>query len=654
MRRSSARALIPFLVILAVVVNMVPLDWNRFNASALNEQSIVVAYDLGNGGTINGQSVVTLTAQQGKTIQISNVTQVNTGYHFLGWTTEKNSGSIMYRPGDTVSFNKNTTLWPVWQVNIILDLGDGVFEGTNIHAKTISVVAGRQVIIPIDNPKRDGFLFVEYTPNDGLVSQYQPGDTVVVTEPLYLIARWNHVSVPSPVPTQTPTPTPTPTSAPRCILTYDANGGTFGKDQITKVYFTAGESFNLDRWLRITRDGYKFIGYATQKGAPEASYNKGDLVTFYGNTKLFALWEGTITYDLNGGVLSSGNPIQTITLDSRVELKTPVLKARDGWFLSGWKIVGEAADGKLYKRGDFGKFSQSVVLRAVWKPDPALILPDYAVRLKRADDFVKVYSADGQRVTKGAMQSDFSDFYIDEDYTTDYAYYETLAMLIKEGKACGMFAAFNTAAYLMGDHTYTHEEVREILSEFCTLGASAIDGIEELVEMVYTQNKPGAPWSAVREMIGFMLHTDKHVGGFFDKIWDKLATGVISTFAYRTIGLANRKNSEEKILSMLENDIPVIMSHYGNTDKHPSIYYATKLENGDVYLEKSNSTVDNHYFVIVGAYCSSNGRIKWLEISSWGGIMFLSWEEVWKDGCGQYSSYDPKGFGNAILNFTFQ
>lgn len=624
-KRTICRRVTSFLLIVVLFACMTPYMCNQANASPQGGLRVNLTYDLGKGGEINGKSIVKTSLEITESTMIKNVTKTNTGYHFLGWTTEKDSGRVDYKPGEIKSFSEDTTLWAVWQINFIIDLGDGVFAGTNNHAKTYSVISGSQVTIPSETPKNSkAYLYFDGY-HDAQLRLYYPGEVVIVTEPLYLTASWMQ----------------------SCKLTYDANGGKLGAYSEPQT-FRPGERFALSNLISITRPGYEFLGYATQKGATEATYQKGQEVVFYGDTKLFALWKGTITYDLNGGELSSGSRTQDFALDSRVTIKTPVLKARSGYYLVGWEVVGDSTKNKLYKRGDTEVFADDTVLRAVWVKNTAVRLSENPVRLERADTFVRYIASDGARMF-GADQTDFSDFPTNDGTFLDLYYNQSLAELIQRGGGCGVFAAFNYAAYLLGDNTYTHEEVKRILYGFCQKGASVLDGWEMLIEYWDTgDSEPGAPWSVVRELSAYMLNTNKRIDGFWDDVLDKINTG-LGSLSYETVGLANRLDSEQYILSMLENDIPVIMSHSGNTGNHPKQYYSTQLVNGDVYLDSVDSVIDDHYFNIVGAYCDSNGRIKWLEISTWGGRCFLSWEEVWKDGCGQYSPWDARGFGNAIM-----
>lgn len=146
---------------------------------------------------------------------------------------------------------------------------------------------------------------------------------------------------------------PTPTYSVKII--YDANGGVNapsptsvplifgwwynGSECIYGDIYYPSESVTLSATYNLpargtvsssypTRDGYKFIGWATDKNATEALYEANDKINFNSNTiTLYAVWEKqttnyTVTYNANGGILFATN--ETVEAGKSTTLPTTV------------------------------------------------------------------------------------------------------------------------------------------------------------------------------------------------------------------------------------------------------------------------------------------------------------------------------------------
>ena len=102
-------------------------------------------------------------------------------------------------------------------------------------------------------------------------------------------------------------------------ITYDANGGYGAPEEQVKVH---GTVLTLRETIPY-RNGYKFLGWSTDKAATSAEYQSGDSFTVNGNTKLYAVWEVityTVRYHANGG---SGVPAtHSAVYEERINLST--------------------------------------------------------------------------------------------------------------------------------------------------------------------------------------------------------------------------------------------------------------------------------------------------------------------------------------------
>lgn len=84
----------------------------------------------------------------------------------------------------------------------------------------------------------------------------------------------------------------TQTSSTRTVfLGYDANEGT-GAPSGTQADVRPGESFDFTVASDVpSREGYRFLGWSTDKNAAIAEYAPGDTVAIASNTVLYAIWE---------------------------------------------------------------------------------------------------------------------------------------------------------------------------------------------------------------------------------------------------------------------------------------------------------------------------------------------------------------------------
>ena len=72
-----------------------------------------ISYNMNGGnGTISKQ-----TKTHGKDLTLSATVPIRTDYIFVGWSTDKNTASATYQPGDKYTSNSNATLYAVWSAN---------------------------------------------------------------------------------------------------------------------------------------------------------------------------------------------------------------------------------------------------------------------------------------------------------------------------------------------------------------------------------------------------------------------------------------------------------------------------------------------------------------------------------------------------------
>lgn len=196
---------------------------------------------------------------------------------------------------------------------------------------------------------RPGYYLIGYSrTGDASSTVYKRGDTAMFVGNVTLYPVWKKI----------------------CVLNIDLrNEATVSSGSLEQT-FTQSTPFAIDTPVVVsTRPGYYLLGYSTSGDNSTTVYKRGDVAVFADDVTLYPVWkkECKITYCLDAySELSSGELEQTFTENAQVEIKTPVLKARPGYYLMGFSATGDAST-TVYKRGDVARFSTDINLYPVWK-----------------------------------------------------------------------------------------------------------------------------------------------------------------------------------------------------------------------------------------------------------------------------------------------
>ena len=115
-----------------------------------------------------------------------------------------------------------------------------------------------------------------------------------------------------------------------------------------------------------TREGYEFLGYATEPSSLVASYMPADTVTKNENLTLYAIWKEktyTVKFDANGG--EGTIPPQTKMHSTNLQI-TDLQPHRDGYTFRGWSSHPEGVLADVFP-GGFYTENKDVTLYAIWK-----------------------------------------------------------------------------------------------------------------------------------------------------------------------------------------------------------------------------------------------------------------------------------------------
>ena len=266
-----------------------------------------------------------------------------TGYDLVGWATDSNTATAMFTAGETLKMsgsalnvtkhNQSVTLYGIWrkrQMKIALDA-----QGGTVSADTVTALIGEEYELP--TPTRPGFRFVGwFTRSDG-GDAIASGDTVATDKISTLYARWEALAF---------------------TLAYDENAAkSQRRDYVECLWTNEQEIASLPgSW---TRKGWDFLGWAREKAATAADFEKGGKVANIGEAlgvategvtnTLYAVWQARqmeIELDIEGNEpYTDGEAAVAGTEESAPDAVTahvegfydlPELVRRDAWFKGWW------------------------------------------------------------------------------------------------------------------------------------------------------------------------------------------------------------------------------------------------------------------------------------------------------------------------------
>lgn len=145
-------------------------------------------------------------------------------------------------------------------------------------------------------------------------------------------------------------------------ISYDANGGSGAPSSQTALY---GSSLKLST-TKPTREGFTFLGWATNSQATTATHSPGNSYTFTAATTLYAVWERisyVVSYNANGG---SGAPTEQTKYHGVALTLSSGKPTRSGYTFLGW-AKSSAAQSAEYSSGQSYTGNAALTLYAVWQ-----------------------------------------------------------------------------------------------------------------------------------------------------------------------------------------------------------------------------------------------------------------------------------------------
>ena len=376
-------------------------------AAWLERPLYILNYDA-NGGT---GAPATVQIHQGETVSLSEQEPVRENYTFSGWASSADKSEVEYLPGGEFTISdKAVTLYAVWLKNPALsyDANGGAFNSDIIVTYP---KIGQTVALTSSVPYRRGYDFLGWATTSeaneaDCLSTFVMPETDTVLYAVWKIQRFV-LSISAPVGytvegisdgseaefgteisftvtgvyyyTIEENTEIKISDGTELFLLYSANGGSGAPSDANG--YSSGDTATVSAAPGITRKGYTFLGWSTDKDASEKEYSEGETITFSSDTiTLYAVWEANAYHVKYYSENVSSVTISTFYYDRAGTLATDLFQKRGHTFV-GWAIE-EGGDAVYSDGAEVRNLSEDngaeIALYAVWKNTVTEITFDFA------------------------------------------------------------------------------------------------------------------------------------------------------------------------------------------------------------------------------------------------------------------------------------
>lgn len=221
-------------------------------------------------------------------------------------------------------------------------------------------IAGSAITLSTIKPTRIGYTFLGWSTNSSATTaEYASGAQFTTDANTTLYAVWVTAKV---------------------TLTLYSNGGTYSNGQeMIKASVDIGNTLQMPpATMNPTREGYNFLGYATNPTATVVQYTPGQLLTLNADLTLYAVWQAnsgvagtyTVTFNGSGGkigttALATNSTTLTYSLTTNISTIPTLYGTKTGYTFQGWSTSSSSTT-IVYRAGDTFKGTSNMTLYAVW------------------------------------------------------------------------------------------------------------------------------------------------------------------------------------------------------------------------------------------------------------------------------------------------
>ena len=331
---------------------------------------VILTYNANNATSGSAPAAQTVTAGGSLTVATPDAGLVRTGFTFAGWNTSSSGTGTTYLESSSITLTSNTTLFAMWKATITYN-GNTNTSGA-VPDSQVAVEGTIALRLNSNSLVKTGYLLAGWnTQANGLGARYGLGNDYVLTGDVTLYAEWVRDT--------------------DWRITYFGkgnNGGTvpdFADVTKTSPYTVSNSA--------PTRTGWTFTGWNTAENYSGTQRLGGATFTPTANVNLYAQWQGSVTYDLNGG---SGT---TPTSFNKLEGQSFTTNAGTGltktyYTFGSWNSQADGL-GDTYLKNTAYNFTGTITLYAVWIPnDITITFDDNLSGGSHSADYTQVIPAD--------------------------------------------------------------------------------------------------------------------------------------------------------------------------------------------------------------------------------------------------------------------
>lgn len=314
-----------------------------------------------------------------------------TGHEFLGWAkADDESNTIITLP--TTMPAEALNIKAVWKTNkhdVYYDALGGIFteeEGTPGFLVYKNIEYGKEIPVPANNPEKDGYEFIRWTPE---------APEVMPDNELRFTAVWEKIPEPTEVEYKIfisyPNPANPEETITKAVITDSALPGT------TVGVIEEGETATTDKvhtyeeiLAKVTVDGIE-PDYNNKPATMTVTPNGGEIVVE------FKLTNYTVEFNPNGGKFGESDDSVIVNGTWGQSVNAPANPTMEGYNFTGWdKTVPET-------------FTENVVINATWA-------------IQKHNAIFVVVDEEGNEVDRITVEYEYGKTITAPDYTPDEGY----------------------------------------------------------------------------------------------------------------------------------------------------------------------------------------------------------------------------------------